>query len=100
MAASLAVVLFIDPKALFSPAVAAAPPKAPKITDPKVLFMALHIATVRIIPAEPTNIPPTSITILLYKIPVMAAAIPVREFNNEITTGISAPPIGSTNRIP
>ena len=31
---------------------------------------------------------------------VNAAAIPVSEFNNEITTGISAPPIGITNITP
>ena len=32
--------------------------------------------------------------------PAPAAAIPVKEFNNEITTGISAPPIGITNITP
>ena len=32
--------------------------------------------------------------------PVAAAARPVNAFSREITTGMSAPPIGSTNRIP
>ena len=32
--------------------------------------------------------------------PVKAAAIPEYEFNSEITTGISAPPIGITSNIP
>ena len=100
MAVSLAVVLFIDPKALFVPSGPALAVNEPKITESNVLFIALHIATVKMIPADPTKIPPTSMTILLYRIPVIAAAIPVNEFNNEITTGISAPPIGITNKTP
>ena len=32
--------------------------------------------------------------------PVNAAAMPDKEFNRLTTTGISAPPIGSTNKIP
>ncbi len=32
--------------------------------------------------------------------PVKAAAIPDKEFSRLTTTGISAPPIGSTNKIP
>ena len=53
-----------------------------------------------IVPAEPTKIPPVSITGLLYKKPPNAAATPVNEFNKEITTGISAPPIGNTKNRP
>ena len=52
------------------------------------------------VPALPTRIPPVSITGLSYKNPPHAAATPVNEFNNEMTTGISAPPIGMTNKIP
>ena len=55
---------------------------------------------VKIVPAEPTKIPPVSITGLSYKNPPKAAATPVNEFNNEITTGISAPPIGNTKNNP
>ena len=62
--------------------------------------MALHISTVNKVPAAPTKIPPVNITLLLYKNPPQAAATPVNEFNNEMTTGISAPPIGSTNSTP
>ena len=32
--------------------------------------------------------------------PVAAAARPVHAFSSEMTTGMSAPPIGSTNRLP
>ncbi|MNS50461.1 hypothetical protein D3C72_831110 [compost metagenome] len=62
--------------------------------------MALHIKIVNKVPAAPTKIPPVSITLLSYKKPPHAAAIPVNEFSNDITTGISAPPIGKTNSIP
>src|SRR5678815_1308240 len=74
--------------------------KAPLMTFHKLRFIALHINTVRIVPALPTRIPPVSMTWLSYKNPPQAAAIPVNEFNNEITTGISAPPIGMTNNTP
>ena len=62
--------------------------------------MALHITMVNNVPAEPTKIPPTNITLLSYKKPPKAAATPVNELSKEITTGISAPPIGNTNNIP
>ena len=75
-------------------------PKAPKITLNNGRFIALHMARVRIVPAEPTSIPPVSITWLLYKKPPKAAASPVNELSNEITTGISAPPIGITKNTP
>jgi len=75
-------------------------PKAPNITLDNGLFMALHMASVKMVPAEPTNIPPVSITMFPYKNPPNAAAKPVNEFNKDITTGISAPPIGSTNNTP
>src|SRR4030095_3063207 len=73
---------------------------APLITFHNDLFIALHINTVRIVPALPTRIPPVSITSLSYRKPPNAAAMPVNEFNNDITTGISAPPIGKTNKMP
>ena len=76
------------------------PPNEPIKTLLRGLFMALHIRIVNIVPAEPTKIPPVSITGLLYKNPPNAAATPVNEFNKEITTGISAPPIGSTKNKP
>ncbi|MNT90138.1 hypothetical protein D3C72_2309810 [compost metagenome] len=52
------------------------------------------------VPAAPTSIPPVNITWLSYKNPPHAAATPVNELSREITTGISAPPIGKTNKTP
>ena len=46
----------------------------PKITLLKGLFIALHIINVSNVPAEPTKIPPVSITLLPYKNPPQAAA--------------------------
>ena len=55
---------------------------------------------VKISPLAPTNEPATIRTLFNNINPAKAAAIPEKEFNNEITTGISPPPIGSTNPIP
>ena len=60
--------------------------------------MALHIRMVSNVPAAPTKIPPVSITLLSYKKPPQAAATPVKELSREITTGISAPPMGRTKK--
>ena len=62
--------------------------------------MALHIMNVRIKPLAPTKEPATIKTLFEIMNPVNAAAIPDREFSNETTTGISAPPIGKTNSMP
>ena len=76
------------------------PPKDPISTFFRERFIALHMSMVRMVPAEPTRIPPVSITGLLYKKPPNAAATPVNELSRDITTGISAPPIGITNKMP
>ena len=55
---------------------------------------------VRISPAAPTIEPAMINTLLPITKPVNAAAIPDSEFSRLTTTGISAPPIGNTNRIP
>ena len=55
---------------------------------------------VRTNPAAPTIEPAIIKTLLLMTNPVKAAATPEREFSRLTTTGISAPPIGSTKRIP
>ena len=51
-------------------------------------------------PDAPTIIPATIIAVLLSAIPVAAADRPVNAFSSEITTGMSAPPIGSTIAFP
>ena len=54
----------------------------------------------RIVPDAPTIIPATIITGLLKATPVAAADNPVNAFKSEMTTGMSAPPIGSTSMTP
>ena len=73
--------------------------------DPKIIlvierFIALHIILVSINPDAPTNAPQIMSMLLDRTKPVAAAARPEQEFSVDITTGISAPPIGMTNRIP
>ena len=51
-------------------------------------------------PDAPTIIPATIITVLSSATPVAAADSPVNAFSSEITTGMSAPPIGSTTMLP
>ena len=67
---------------------------------PIVLFIALAIIIVRINPLAPTKDPATIRTLFINIRPAKAAAIPDKEFNKEITTGISPPPIGSTKPTP
>ena len=62
--------------------------------------MALHMMLVRINPEAPTSAPLMINTLLDSTKPVMAAAKPEYEFSSEITTGISAPPMGITSMKP
>ena len=55
---------------------------------------------VRTSPEAPTRHPATINAVFEITIPAKAAATPDNEFNNEITTGISPPPIGKTKNIP
>jgi hypothetical protein len=52
------------------------------------------------VPDAPTSAPLTIRTLLCSTKPVADAARPVNAFNSEITTGMSAPPMGSTKRTP
>ncbi len=63
-------------------------------------FIALHINSVSKVPEEPTNVPATIIERLCRTKPSPATASPVKEFSSEITTGMSAPPIGITIATP
>src|SRR5919106_1068600 len=63
-------------------------------------FIALDISAVRMKPAAPTSEPEIISTLLLSPQPWPAAASPEYALSNEITTGISAPPIGITSLIP
>ena len=59
-------------------------------------FMASAISLVRIAPEAPTRAPAMISTSLPSTNPAIATAVPVNEFRSEITTGMSAPPIGRT----
>ena len=54
----------------------------------------MHIIYERIAPEEPTKAPVIINALFSNVKPIPAAAQPEYEFNIEITTGISAPPIG------
>ena len=62
--------------------------------------MPLHIMFVKINPDAPTRAPEIINALLFNTNPVEDAAIPEYEFSNEITTGISAPPIGIVSATP
>ena len=55
---------------------------------------------VRIVPEAPTIMPATISAVLSSAMPVAAALRPVNALSSEITTGMSAPPIGSTTKLP
>src|SRR3990172_8014877 len=82
------------------PAVSSILPKAPKRTFTIERFIALHISRQSMMPDAPTKEPLIIRTLLPRTKPVVIPAIPEYEFRSEITTGISAPPIGRTRRMP
>ncbi len=58
-------------------------------------FMASAISLVRIAPEAPTSAPAMMRTGLSSTKPAIATAVPVNEFSRLMTTGMSAPPMGS-----
>jgi hypothetical protein len=63
-------------------------------------FIAWAIRFVRIVPDAPTIIPATIRAVLSSARPIAAADSPVKALSSEITTGMSAPPIGRTTMFP
>ena len=63
-------------------------------------FIASAMSLVRMAPEAPTSAPAMISTGLLMTKPAIAAAVPVNELSSEITTGMSAPPMGSTSVMP
>ena len=59
-------------------------------------FIASAISLVRMLPEAPTSAPATISAQFPMTNPAIATAVPVNAFSSEITTGMSAPPIGST----
>jgi len=62
--------------------------------------MARAISCVSSVPAEPTTVPAMIIAAFCITKPSKATARPVKALYSEITTGISAPPIGSVISTP
>ncbi len=75
-------------------------PKALNSTLPMERFMAFAISWVSSVPAEPTTVPAMIMAALLSTKPSRATASPVSALNNEMTTGMSAPPMGSVIMTP
>src|SRR3954451_10973427 len=101
MATSAADVARTVPPAAPAPTAAVvSPPKPPISTDGIVRFMATAIWLVNSVPDAPTIIPATINDVLFSATPVAAADRPVNALRVEITTGMSAPPIGNTKKLP
>ena len=75
-------------------------PNAPKRTFAIERFIARPIISVSNVPDAPTSMPLTISTLFSSSKPPAATARPVNAFSSEITTGMSAPPIGSTKSTP
>ena len=58
-------------------------------------FIASAISLVRMPPAAPTRAPAMISGVLSMTNPAIATAVPVKALSSEMTTGMSAPPIGS-----
>ena len=100
-ATSSAVVSFIVPSGpSAAPVDASEPPKPPASTDMSGRFMAWLISTESVTPAAPTSAPATMSATLSIARPLIATAVPVHALSTEMTTGMSAPPIGMTNTRP
>src|SRR3954451_11471236 len=102
IAASAALVALTVPWST-SPAAAAAADPAPK--EPNTIagmerFIATAIRLVKIDPEAPTIMPATIIAVLFNANPAAAADNPVMALSSEMTTGMSAPPIGKTTNRP
>ncbi len=82
------------------PEVRSTPPKPPATMAGIERLIASAIRLVRIEPEAPTMMPPTISAVLSSAMPAAAADRPVKAFSSEMTTGMSAPPIGSTNMLP
>ena len=78
-----------------APATASPPPNPPSMMFRTERFMASAMSLVRIAPDAPTRAPAMIRTGLLSTKPAMATAVPVNELSRLMTTGMSAPPIGS-----
>ena len=77
-----------------APTVSSPPPNPPIMMFMTDRFIASAMSLVRIAPEAPTRAPAMISTGLSITKPAIATAVPVNEFSSEMTTGMSAPPIG------
>ena len=75
-------------------------PKAPNRTLASERPIAWLISVVSNVPDAPTSVPATIKAKLLRTNPLAATESPVKALRREITTGMSAPPIGMTKATP
>ena len=75
-------------------------PKPPAMMLVSERFMASAMSLVRMPPAARTRAPAMISGMLSTTKPAIATALPVNAFSSEMTTGMSAPPIGSVARMP
>ena len=75
-------------------------PKFENSTLPSERFMALAMSWVSKVPAAPTTVPAMIMAALSSTKPSKPTARPVNALYSEITTGMSAPPIGSVMATP
>src|SRR5262245_46373849 len=75
-------------------------PKPPNSTLVMDRFIALHIRMERMKPEKPSSVPAMINTLLERTKPVAAEERPAYELSRDITTGISAEPIGMTSNTP
>ena len=90
----------VPPAPAAAPAASSPPPNPPTMMFMTERFIASAMSLVRIAPEAPTRAPEMISTGLPSTNPAIAAAVPVNEFRRLMTTGMSAPPIGSTIVIP
>src|SRR6202034_4183034 len=99
--ASSAVIALTSAPAPATTAAAVSPvPNPPTMMLPIERFMASAMSLVRIPPDAPTRAPAIISAQLPITKPAIATALPVNAFRSEITTGMSAPPMGITMSTP
>ena len=84
------------PRSSSADCVPSSAPKPPTMMLAIDRFMALAMSRVRIAPEAPTRAPATISMTLPTTKPAIETAVPVKALSSEMTTGMSAPPIGST----
>ena len=75
-------------------------PNPPAMMLTSERFIASAISLVRMPPAAPTSAPAMISGVLSMTKPAIATAVPVQALSREMTTGMSAPPIGSVASTP